>query len=84
MLVPSTARHDSREVTLEIFSEPAFNFRMTDLQAAVGRPQLARLPAIIAERRTLAAGYAKALADHPLLAPPSEPPWRAATGRAIP
>jgi Predicted pyridoxal phosphate-dependent enzyme apparently involved in regulation of cell wall biogenesis len=73
--LPSTARHDSHQVTLESFSEPAFNFRMTDLQAAVGRPQLARLPAIIAERRALAARYTEALADHPLLAPPSEPAW---------
>jgi dTDP-4-amino-4,6-dideoxygalactose transaminase len=60
---------------LESFSEPAFNFRMTDLQAAVGRPQLARLPAIIAERRALADRYNEALANHPLLAPPVEPPW---------
>jgi dTDP-4-amino-4,6-dideoxygalactose transaminase len=73
--LPSTARHESNHVTLESFSEPAFNFRMTDLQAAVGRPQLARLSDIIAERRALAARYNQALVDHPLLAPPSEPAW---------
>jgi dTDP-4-amino-4,6-dideoxygalactose transaminase len=73
--LPSTARHDSQHVTFESFAEPAFNFRMTDLQAAVGRPQLARLPAIIAERRALADRYNEALANHPLLAPPAEPPW---------
>ena len=72
---PSTARHQAGQVTLESFSEPAFNFRMTDLQAAVGRPQLARLDAIIAERRALAARYTEALASHPLLAPPTEPTW---------
>jgi dTDP-4-amino-4,6-dideoxygalactose transaminase len=72
---PSTARHASDRVTLESFSEPAFNFRMTDLQAAVGRPQLARLSDIIAERRALATRYNEALVDHPLLAPPSEPAW---------
>ena len=82
--LPSTARHDSQHVTLETFSEPAFNFRMTDLQAAVGRPQLARLPAIIAERRALAARYAAALADHPLLAPPSEPPWLRSNWQSYP
>jgi perosamine synthetase len=60
---------------LESFSEPAFNFRMTDLQAAVGRPQLARLPAIIAERRALAARYSQTLANHPILVPPTEPTW---------
>jgi dTDP-4-amino-4,6-dideoxygalactose transaminase len=72
---PSADRHTSRSVALESFSEPAFNFRMTDLQAAVGRPQLARLSDIIAERRALATRYNEALVDHPLLAPPSEPAW---------
>ncbi len=75
MSVPNTVRHDSARVVFEHFSEPAFNYRMTDLQAAVGRPQLARLDDIVAERRRLADRYADALADHPLLAPPSEPAW---------
>jgi perosamine synthetase len=56
----------------ESFLEPAFNYRMTDLSAAVGRPQLRRLPAIVAERRRLAAAFIEALADHPVLAPPTE------------
>ena len=84
MCVPSTARHDSQHVTLESFSEPAFNFRMTDLQAAVGRPQLARLPAIITERRALAARYNEALVDHPLLAPPTEPSWMRSNWQSYP
>jgi dTDP-4-amino-4,6-dideoxygalactose transaminase len=84
MSLPSTDRHGSRQVTLESFSEPAFNFRMTDLQAAVGRPQLARLPAIIPERRALAARYAEALADHPVLAPPVEPPWVRSNWQSFP
>ena len=82
--LPSTTRHDSSQVTWESFSEPAFNFRMTDLQAAVGRPQLARLPAIIAERRALAARYAEALAGHPLLAPPTEPAWLRSNWQSYP
>ncbi len=45
---------------------------MTDLEAAIGRPQLARLDAFMAERRRLAAAYSTALADHPVLAPPVE------------
>ena len=84
MCVPSTARHDSQRVTLESFSEPAFNFRMTDMQAAVGRPQLARLPAIITERRALAARYNQALADHPLLVPPTEPSWMRSNWQSYP
>lgn len=72
MSVPDTVRHHSDKVVFEEYTEPAFNYRMTDLQAAVGRPQLARLDAIVAERRRLADVYAAALADHPVFAPPRE------------
>jgi perosamine synthetase len=58
----------------ESYLEPAYNYRMTDLQAAIGRPQLARLDAYIAERRRLAAGFSAALADHPVLVPVVERP----------
>jgi dTDP-4-amino-4,6-dideoxygalactose transaminase len=75
MSLPNTVRHDSARVTFEHFSEPAFNYRMTDLQAAVGRPQLARLDDIVAERRRLADRNAQALAEHPLFSPPREPAW---------
>src|SRR5205823_6617408 len=58
----------------EAFLEPAYNTRMTDLSAAVGRPQLRRLDAAMSERRRLAALFAAALADHPVLAPPAPRP----------
>ena len=38
----------------ESYPEVGFNYRMTDMQAAVGRVQLTRLPAIVAERRRIA------------------------------
>jgi perosamine synthetase len=53
----------------EHYSEPAYNFRMTDIAAAVGRPQLARLDDYMADRRRLAAAFNHALVDHPYLAP---------------
>ena len=34
-----------------------FNYRMTDIQAAIGREQLRRIPALVGKRRELAAGY---------------------------
>ena len=55
MSVPDTVRHGAREVIFESYPEVGFNFRMTDMQAAVGRVQLTRLPAIVAERRRIAA-----------------------------
>jgi perosamine synthetase len=51
------------------FIEPGSNARLTDLQAAIGRTQLVRLPRNLAERRARAARYDAALADHPVLSP---------------
>ena len=72
MSIPDTIRHQSKSVVFEEYLEPAFNYRLTDLQAAVGRPQIARLDAIVAERRRLAAVYHHALAGNAVLAPPRE------------
>src|SRR6185312_1073195 len=49
------------------------NFRMTDLQAAVGLVQLNRLPGFLDRRRKRAATYTKALAELPFFIPPTEP-----------
>jgi perosamine synthetase len=43
--------------------ELGFNYRLTDVQAALGRSQLARLTDFIARRRTIAARYDAAFAD---------------------
>jgi dTDP-4-amino-4,6-dideoxygalactose transaminase len=72
MSVPDTVRHHSDRVVFEEYTEPAFNFRMTDLQAAIGRPQLARLADIVADRRRLADRYARALAKNPFFTAPVE------------
>jgi perosamine synthetase len=73
MTASGTLRHGGQRVTCEAFVEPAYNFRMTDLQAAMARPQLARLDRSIATRRQLAERYHRELAHHPLLEPPAEP-----------
>ena len=49
-----------------------FNYRMTDVQAAIGRVQVGRLPGIIAERRRLADRLRQRL---PRLEFVREPPW---------
>ena len=84
MTVPDTVRHHATDVVFEDYLEPAFNFRLTDLQAAIGRPQLARLDAIVAERRRLADLYREALADHPLFAPPAERAWARSNWQSYP
>ena len=62
MSVPDTVRHASRDVVFESYPVLGFNYRMTDIQAAIGREQLTRLPAIVERRRELASRYAEALA----------------------
>ena len=51
MSVPDTVRHGSPQVIFEDYLVVGFNYRMTDIQAAVGRKQLERLPEIVARRR---------------------------------
>lgn len=74
MSAPPRLRHDSPTVIFEDYPLPGFNYRLTDIQAAVGRAQLRRLPQIVARRRALAASYAELL--RPLdVRPPTEPDW---------
>ncbi|MFI0356747.1 DegT/DnrJ/EryC1/StrS family aminotransferase [Actinomadura sp. 9N407] len=73
MSVSAAERHASAEVVIEEYAEVGFNYRMTDLQAAIGLVQLARLDAIIGRRRALAARYRRLLADVPGLACVNDP-----------
>jgi UDP-4-amino-4,6-dideoxy-N-acetyl-beta-L-altrosamine transaminase len=49
--------------------ELGYNYRLTDLQAALGQSQLLRLPQFLARRRALARRYRLALADLPVTLP---------------
>ncbi len=73
MSVSASARHASVLAPPEEYAEVGFNFRMTDLQAAVGIVQLGRLPEVVARRRELAASYAKAILEVPGLRAVADP-----------
>jgi dTDP-4-amino-4,6-dideoxygalactose transaminase len=75
MSVSDAVRHNASEVIFEAYLVPGFNYRMTDIQAAIGRRQLARLDGIIARRRELAARYGELLGSIPGVQPPVEPDW---------
>ena len=75
MSIPDTVRHQASEVVFEEYPVSGFNYRMTDIQAAVGRRQLERLPEIVSRRRALAAAYTQMLADIPDVQAPCEPAW---------
>ena len=53
--------------------ELGFNYRITDLQAALGLSQLGKLEGFVARRRELAARYDRLLADLPLSLPSAQP-----------
>ena len=69
----AAARHGAGKVVIEEYREVGFNYRMTDLQAAVGLVQLGRLGAVIARRRALATRYQEALADLPHVTTVTDP-----------
>jgi len=54
--------------------EPGLNYRMTEMQAALGLGQMAKLPAILDRRRRLASLMTRALAGLSWFAPPQAPP----------
>ncbi len=75
MSVPDTVRHASRKVIFEEYPVVGFNYRLTDIQAAVGRVQLERLPAMLRNRARIAERYAAALGPLAGLDPPYVPDY---------
>jgi dTDP-4-amino-4,6-dideoxygalactose transaminase len=75
MSVSAADRHGKILAPAEIYLEIGFNYRMTDLQAAIGLVQLTRLPEIVRRRRELAEAYTKQIDEIPGLRAVSDPPW---------
>lgn len=69
MNASAAERHSSSKPVLESYLEVGYNYRMTDVQAAIGLVQLGKLDAMIARRRELAARYDALLRDVPGLTP---------------
>jgi dTDP-4-amino-4,6-dideoxygalactose transaminase len=72
MTISDLARNSAPDVIFETYDEIGFNYRMTDIQAAIGREQLKRLDDFIAERRRLADNYVELLCDVPGVVVPVE------------
>ncbi len=72
--VSAWARRDSG-MAIEEYIEAGFNYRMSDLLAAVGLVQLGRLDAIVARRRALARNYQNALLGSADVELTADPPW---------
>ena len=73
MALSGLDRHRGATVQFESYPEIGFNYRMTDLQGAVGIEQLRKLDGVLTRRRALAHRYTGALAGVPHLTTPVEP-----------
>ena len=73
MSVSDVARHSASQIVFEEYKEVGYNYRMTDMQAAVGLVQLGRLDGFLARRRSLAARYSERLQNLGWLRPPTVP-----------
>ena len=72
MTVSDVARHSSQKVVIESYDEVGYNYRMTDMQAAVGLAQLQRLDDMLSRRLVLAERYSAALSELDWLQVPQE------------
>jgi perosamine synthetase len=72
MSLNDRVRHESKKIMFEDHLEVGYNYRMTDIQAAVGISQLEKLEWIIEERRKIAKKYHEALKDFTFLRLPEE------------
>ncbi len=73
MSIPAAQRHEAGELLFEEYQRLGYNYRLTDIQAAIGVEQMKRLPEILRRRRLLAHRYTEAFAEMPRVCPPVEP-----------
>ena len=73
MDVSAAQRSASRQPVIEQYLEVGFNYRMTDIQAAIGLVQLGKLDRMVARRRVLGRRYQDLLAAIPGLATIHDP-----------
>ncbi|SFQ45181.1 dTDP-4-amino-4,6-dideoxygalactose transaminase [Amycolatopsis arida] len=79
---PAFNREGGDELPIPTFHEAGFNFRLSDVQAAIMNVQLDRLPDLLAARRSVAKRYSAAFTDLdgvevPVELPDREHPWQA-------
>jgi dTDP-4-amino-4,6-dideoxygalactose transaminase len=76
-IVPATEPRGSLPAPAEVYLEVGFNYRMTDLQAAIGIVQLRPLAEVVERRREIAGAYVAGLAGLKGLRFVADPPYGA-------
>ncbi|MGH8706198.1 MAG: DegT/DnrJ/EryC1/StrS family aminotransferase, partial [Burkholderiales bacterium] len=75
MSVSDLVRHGSDSVLSETYRRTGFNYRMTDIQAAIGLEQIKRLPLMLERRRAQAQRYTDLLGAASGIEAPHEPAY---------
>lgn len=75
--VSDVARHQARGLVYEEYRELGYNYRMTDLQAAIGIEQLGKLDRLLARRQEIARRYDEAFRALGTVKCPARPPYAA-------
>jgi perosamine synthetase len=68
-------RHRAQGLVYEEYRELGYNYRMTDIQAAIGIEQLKQLDGLLARRRAVAMRYNSAFGNVDQLQTPTEPSY---------
>lgn len=74
MSLSDLARHQAKSVVIEEYHEVAYNYRMSDLHAAVGIEQMKKLDFMLTRRQTVAARYNEAFRHFEFLRLPFSSP----------
>jgi perosamine synthetase len=73
--VSALARHEARGIVFEDYRELGFNYRMSDVQAAIGVGQMPKLDGLLRLRRAVADRYDAAFRGLPQVQLPARPPY---------
>lgn len=84
MGVSDLARHTANSVIFEEYLTTGYNYRLTDIQAAVGIEQLKKLPTMLKARRKIATRYRELLTGLEGLIPPEEPAYARSNWQSYP
>lgn len=73
MGISDVTRHKSTKIIHESYPVVGYNFRMTDVQAAIGIEQFKKLPKFLKKRKLIAKRYSEAFKNSQLIVPPFVP-----------
>ena len=73
--VSAHMRHQAKGIVFEEYAELGYNYRLSDVQAAIGIVQLAKLDDALARRRAIADRYDAAFRSLPGIQTPARPPY---------